>query len=297
MGDLAAETPGSYTELSQKGKLALRHRALTTDHGLLTSWQAQNAPVCAENPRASRAFLFDAIEPAGRIIRMNTRIISALIALVAIAFIASSTPAQTPAPQPSAPPTTVTSPVVSAPATTTASPNEAEMMKQMMELAKLNENHKLLADLAGSWSTSVKMMEPGQEPSVSKGNVTYKSIMNGRYFIGDHAGSMKMPGADGKMKDFAFKGMSIDGYDNVKQKFTSSWMDNMGTGIMTMEGTYDPATKTFTYTGEMEMPPGMKTPVRAVVKITDKNHHTFEWYENRGGQEMKTLEINYTRKK
>jgi hypothetical protein len=224
---------------------------------------------------------------------MNTRIISALIAPVAVLVIASIASAQTPAPQPS----TVTSPPVSAPATTTASPNEAEMMKQMMELAKLNDNHKLLADLAGSWSTSVKMMEPGHEPTVSKGNVTYKSIMNGRYVIGDHSGNMKMPGADGKMKDFAFKGMSADGYDNVKQKFTSSWMDNMGTGIMTMEGTYDPATKSFTYTGEMEMMPGMKTPVRSVVKVTDKNHRTFEWYENRGGQEMKTLEIDYTRKK
>jgi hypothetical protein len=225
---------------------------------------------------------------------MNTRIISALIAPVAIPIIAS---AQTPAPQPSAPPTTVTTPAVSAPATTTASPNEAEMMKQMMELAKLNDNHKLLADLAGSWSTSVKMMEPGKEPTLSKGSVTYKSIMNGRYVIGDHTGSMKMPGADGKMKDFTFKGMSTDGYDNVKQKFTSSWMDNMGTGILMFEGTYDPATKTFTYTGEMEVVPGMKTPVRSVVKVTDKNHRTFEWYENRGGQEMKTLEIDYTRKK
>src|SRR5207244_8548533 len=119
-----------------------------------------------------------------RIVRMNTRIISGPIALVAIAFIASITSAQTPSPEPSVAPTTVTSPVVSAPATTTASPNEAEMMKQMMELAKLNENHKLLADLAGSWSTSVKMMEPGKEPSVSKDSVTLKSIMNGRYFIG-----------------------------------------------------------------------------------------------------------------
>ena len=228
---------------------------------------------------------------------MNTRIISALIAPVAIPVIASIASAQTQAPQPSTPPTSVTSPAVPAPATTAASPNEAEMMKQMMELAKLNDNHKLLADLAGSWSTSVKMMEPGKEPTVSKGNVTYKSIMNGRYFVGDHTGSMKMPGADGKMKDFTFKGMSTDGYDNVKQKFTSSWMDNMGTGIMTMEGTYDPATKTFTYNGEMEMVPGMKTPVRSVVKVTDKNHRTFEWYENRGGQDMKTLEINYTRKK
>ena len=202
---------------------------------------------------------------------MNTRIISALIAPVAIPVIASIASAQTQAPQPSTPPTSVTSPAVSAPATIAASPNEAEMMKQMME--------------------------PGKEPTVSKGSVTYKSIMNGRYFVGDHTGSMKMPGADGKMKDFTFKGMSVDGYDNVKQKFTSSWMDNMGTGIMTMEGTYDPGTKTFTYTGEMEMAPGMKIPVRSVVKITDKNHHTFEWYENRGGQDMKTLEINYTRKK
>jgi len=228
---------------------------------------------------------------------MNTHIISALITPVALSVIASVASAQTPAPQPSTPPTSLTSPAVSAPATTTASPNEAEMMQQMMELAKLNDNHKLLADFAGSWSTSVKMMEPGKEPTVSKGSVTYKSIMNGRYVIGDHTGSMKMPGADGKMKDFTFKGMSTDGYDNVKQKFTSSWMDNMGTGILMFEGTYDPATKTFTYTGEMEVVPGMKTPVRSVVKVADKNHRTFEWYENRGGQEMKTLEIDYTRKK
>jgi hypothetical protein len=228
---------------------------------------------------------------------MNTRIISVLTAFLAIAFIASTVCAQSPAPQASAPSTTVTTPAVSAPATTTASPSEAEMMKQMMEMAKLNENHKLLADMAGTWSTSVKMMAPGEPPSTSTGTVTFKSIMGGRYLVGDHTGNMKMPGADGKMKDLTFKGMSIDGYDNVKQKFVSSWMDSMGTGIMTFEGTYDPATKTCTYTGEMEMPPGTKIPVRSVVKLTDKNHHTFEWYENRGGQETKTLEIDYTRKK
>jgi hypothetical protein len=229
---------------------------------------------------------------------MNTRIISAVIVFVTMAFLASVTSAQTPAPQPSAPPITTTSPVVSAPATTTASPNEAEMMKQMMELAKLNENHKLLADLAGTWSYSVKMwMEPGKEPTASTGTVTRKPAMNGRYFVADFSGTMKMPGADGKMKDFTFKGMSLEGYDNVKQKFVSSWVDNMGTGIMNSEGTYDPATKTFTYTSEVEAVPGMKVPVREVIKVTDKNHHTFEWYENRGGQETKTMEINYTRKK
>ncbi len=71
----------------------------------------------------------------------------------------------------------------------------------------------------------------------------------------------------------------------------------MGTGIMTSEGDYDPATKTFTYTGEYEAIPGMKQKIREVIKIVDKDHHIFEWYEDRGGQEAKTMEIAYTRKK
>jgi len=89
----------------------------------------------------------------------------------------------------------------------------------------------------------------------------------------------------------------MEGYDNVKKKFVGTWMDNMGTGIMMSEGDYDPATKSFTYTSEMEPMPGMKTKVREVLKVTDKDHMTFEWYEDRGGQEAKTMEINYTRKK
>jgi hypothetical protein len=223
---------------------------------------------------------------------MNTRIFLPLIACAAITAVVSVAFAQSPVPQPSAPSSTVTTPVVTA-----ASPDPAEMMKQMMEMAKLNENHKLLADLVGSWSYTVKMMAPGEPSSTSTGSLTRKPVMNGRFFLGEYSGSMKMPGADGKMKDFTFKGMSVEGYDNVKQKFVSSWVDNMGTGIMNSEGSYDPATKTFTYRGEMEPVPGMKMPVREVIKVTDKNHHIFEWYENRGGQETKTMEIDYTRKK
>ncbi len=179
----------------------------------------------------------------------------------------------------------------------TGQPNEAEMMAKMMELSKLNENHKLLASLAGTWAYTVKMwIAPGAPPSESKGMAVRKPIMNGRYFTMDVSGKMQMPGPDGKMKDMEFKGTSIEGYDNVKQKFVSTWADNMGTGIMMSEGTYDPATKMFTYTGEMEMMPGMKSKVREVVKIIDPKHHTFEFYEDRGGQEAKTMEIGYTRK-
>jgi len=182
-------------------------------------------------------------------------------------------------------------------AATGGAPSEAEM-KQMMELAKLNENHKLLAQLAGTWSYEVKMwMAPGAPPMMSKGTAVRKAIMDGRYFTLDVTGNMQMPGAAGKMKDFEFKGTSLEGYDNVKKKFVGTWADNMGTSITMSEGTYDPSTKTFSYSTEMEMLPGMKTKVRETVKIVDADHHTFEWYEDRGGKEEKTMEINYTRKK
>ena len=172
------------------------------------------------------------------------------------------------------------------------------MMKQMVELAKLNENHKLLGDLAGTWNYTVKFWmsgDPTSKPQESKGTAVRKAIMGGRFYSIDVSGNMQMPGPDGKMKDFAFKGMGLEGYDNVKKKFVGTWVDNMGTGLMISEGAYDPASKTFTYTGEYEGIPGMKQQIREVVKLVDKDHHTFEWYENRGGQEVKTMEINYTR--
>lgn len=174
------------------------------------------------------------------------------------------------------------------------------MMKQMMELSKMNENHKLLSSLDGNWSYTIKMWmnpDPNAKPQESKGMATRKSIMGGRYVMMDVNGRFQMPGEDGKMKQVQFKGMGLEGYDNVKKKFVGSWIDNMGTGIEFFDGDYDPGTKTFTYTGEMEPMPGMKSQVREVLKLTDKNHMMLEWYENQGGQEKKTMEISYTRAK
>jgi Protein of unknown function (DUF1579) len=179
-------------------------------------------------------------------------------------------------------------------------PNEAEMMKQMMEMAKLNENHKLLSSLDGTWNYTVKFWmngDPNSKPEISKGTATRESIMGGRYVVMQVQGKMQMPGPDGKMQSFTFRGRGTEGYDNAKQKFVSTWLDNMGTGIMMAEGTYDPATKTLTYTGQMQPLPGQTQQVKETVSVPDKDHMRLEWYENRGGQEVKTMEINYTRKK
>jgi hypothetical protein len=220
---------------------------------------------------------------------------TSLATILFATFIATSLLAQTPGTSPAS---ATTLSAAQSPGATGQMPNPQEMMKQMMELSKLNENHKLLSAMNGNWNFAIKMWmnpDPNAKPQESKGSATRKDIMGGRYVMMDVTGKMQMPGEDGKMKDMQFKGMGVEGYDNAKKKFVSSWVDNMSTGIQFSEGTYDPATKTFTYTSEIEMMPGMKTPVREVIKVTDNNHMMLEWYENRGGQEKKTMEIAYTR--
>jgi hypothetical protein len=167
----------------------------------------------------------------------------------------------------------------------------------MMELAKPGENHKRLAAGVGTWDYKVKYwLNPDNPPAESTGTSVARAIMGGRYVITDHTGKMQMPGPDGAMVDTEFVGMSVEAYDNVKKKFVSSWIDNMGTGIMNSEGTYDAASKTFTYFAEYEPMPGMKTRIREVLKATDQNHRTLEYFEDRGGKEVKTMEITYARK-
>jgi hypothetical protein len=219
------------------------------------------------------------------------------ICLIRSPLFAQTSPPPTSSPDAGSSSVSVATSPVAAP---TGQPDQAEMMKQMMALMKLNDNHKLLASLDGTWNYNVKMWMDGdtsKKPQESKGTAIRKAMLDGRYVAMDVTGKMMMPNEKGKMQDVVFKGHQMEGYDNVKKKFVSTWMDNMGTGIMMTEGDYDPASKTFTYTGEMTPMPGMTEKVREVIKVTDKDHMVFEYYENRGAQEMKTMQIDYTRKK
>jgi hypothetical protein len=57
---------------------------------------------------------------------------------------------------------------------------------------------------------------------------------------------------------YAFPGHSIMGYDNAKKMFVNTWIDNMGSGMIFMTGTYDDATKSLTLTGKQTNPRTVK---------------------------------------
>jgi hypothetical protein len=70
----------------------------------------------------------------------------------------------------------------------------------------------------------------------------------------------------------------------------------MGTGIMYLLGSYDATAKKFTYEADYEAMPGMVMKVREVLTVKDKDHRMMEFFEDRGGTQVKTMEISYTRK-
>lgn len=168
---------------------------------------------------------------------------------------------------------------------------QQEMMEKWMAAALPGPHHEHLKALAGHWKQEVKMWpDPASPPSVSEGVGDVKWIMGGRYLQED---------VQGTMMEGPFNGMGITGYDNVQKKYVSSWIDSMGTGIMTSTGTCDGAGKVFNWTGEyFDAVSGKKETYRMVTRVVDDTKHVFEmWSKNpqSQGKEFKMMEITYTR--
>ncbi len=155
----------------------------------------------------------------------------------------------------------------------------------------VGENHQRLARLAGEWDMLTKAwMAPGQPPQTSKGTVTNTMLLGGRVLQSQHRG---------EMMGQPFEGVGLTGFDNVTGRFWTTWIDNMSTGLFQAPGAFDAATNTYTYRGEMPDPmkPGTTVKVRAVTRVTGPDSYLFEWYDTHEGQEMKSLEVSYTRRK
>ena len=105
-----------------------------------------------------------------------------------------------------------------------------------------------------------------------------------------------MPIQDGQMKEENYKGLEIEGYDNVKRRFVRASIGNhLVSDITFWLGAYDAKTKTITYDYESELVPGMKEKRRERFIVVDKDHYTKEIYAERNGVYVKATEVNSTR--
>lgn len=175
-------------------------------------------------------------------------------------------------------------------ALTAHSQDEAEAaMKAWMDYATPGAMQKMIAMADGDWKTDMTYwMAPGAPPMTTTGSCTNKMIMGGRYQESRFTSSM-----DGQ----PFEGTGILGYDNVRKVFVSTWIDNMGTGIVYLEGKWDDATRSITFTGTVtDAMAGKAMPMREVFKWVDDNNQVMEMYMMADGKEYKSMELKYTRK-
>jgi hypothetical protein len=172
-------------------------------------------------------------------------------------------------------------------------PVDSNMMnKAWAESMAITEHHKMMAKASGSWNGEVTMwMAAGAPPMTSTSTTENTMIFGGLYQQSKHSGNMM--GAP-------FEGMSIMGYDNTLKQYVSTWIDNMGSGILVMTGSWDEATKTINMSGTMKNPAnGLDCNMREEFKMIDDNNQLLTMYgpDPATGKEMKTMEIKYTRKK
>lgn len=172
-------------------------------------------------------------------------------------------------------------------------PSEEEVMKRWQEFMTPGAPHKMLEASAGTWDAEVKtwMSGPAGEPMVSKGTSEQKMVLGGRYLRQDFSG---------EMMGQKFSGMGLTGYDNFKKKYVGVWIDDMGTGVSTMEGILDKDGKSCTMWGTMDDPTtGQKgKKVKYVTRFVDNDTQVFQMYDvSTYGDKKPTMEITYRRKK
>ena len=162
-------------------------------------------------------------------------------------------------------------------------------MKKWMDYMTPGKEQLDFAKMNGDWTfTSKFWMDPNGQPQVSTGNAKFEMLLGNRY---------QQFTVNGKMMGMDFQGIGINGFDNGKKVYVSSWIDNFGTGMMYMEGKYDEASKKIIYTGKSYDPmSGKDTEFKQTVKIIDDKTMLMEMFNIVNGTEFKNMEITYVKK-
>ena len=163
------------------------------------------------------------------------------------------------------------------------------MMEAMMKAGTPGEAHKKIDAFSGQWNAKVTFWTvPGADPMTMEGTAESRWILDGRYLEQRFKGTFM--GAP-------FEGLGYTGYDNVKKRYWSTWIDNMSTGIMTSTGSADGAT--WTFSGTMPDPmTGKEMQSDSKIIVQDADHHVMEmWGPGPDGKMYKNMEIAYARRK
>jgi hypothetical protein len=153
-----------------------------------------------------------------------------------------------------------------------------------MPAVELTPEHKWLAEGAGTWKATGKMMSGPGTWIPMNGVQTNTMQLGGLWQIQDF-----------KEEKGTFAGHGIAGYDAVKKKFVAVWVDNLIGELSPMEGTLSADKKTLTMTWPMMME-GQKITATEILTRKDDKTHTFQLQmPGPDGKPMTVVDITYTK--
>ena len=162
-------------------------------------------------------------------------------------------------------------------------------MEAMVRAGTPGQAHKRLDPLVGRFSVTMKMwMDPAGPPQEST------AVSVNKWVLGDRFVQQQL---EGTSSGEASGGVGYIGYDNLKKKYTSVWMDSTSTAMFPTTGSFDPEGKVLTFTGTADDPATGK-PVKTTVKLlfAGRDSHTVEvWGPDPTGKPYKMMEIAYSR--
>jgi hypothetical protein len=170
----------------------------------------------------------------------------------------------------------------------TAPPDSAAMMKAWEDFKTPGEMHKKFAAREGKWEGEAVSFNNGQAGPPEKVTAEYHTIFNGLY---------QEEKFSGNMMGTKFEGRGMLAYDNARKKFINTWVDNMGSGLLCLEGDYSEKDNSITLSGNMTDPStGKPSMFKQVVSMPDNKSLMYVMYADQGGKEQKMMEVKLRKK-
>ncbi len=157
----------------------------------------------------------------------------------------------------------------------------APALWQDMEMPKPTEEHAMIQKGVGVWEGTVTMFMPGMPETPTPATEVVRS--EGPFWITSDFKSSFM-GMD-------YNGHGCHGYDPVKGKYVSTWIDSMSSYLSVMEGTHNAETNAIEMTWEAPDMTGQLAPHRSE-QVLSEDAYTMTFYTS--GEKTMVIDMKRT---
>lgn len=169
-----------------------------------------------------------------------------------------------------------------------AYPGPAVTEAQVLELGRPGPEHRALEPMVGSWTGQVTYWPYPEAAPVTQEATAEKSwILGGRFLRIEFRSTIG---------EEPFEGLALVGYDRTAERYVSTWMDSLTTGVLHLQGARAKDGTLVTEGERIEPTTGKSYRVRRVTAFDGEDAHVVSFFDELDdGTMFKSLEIRWTR--